>query len=825
MPPERLPADASRRTVVLFPCHTLDDFPTWLDDREADDLLSAWTAAWHPRLVAAAGLPRWSSVDVPLPGDAWPGIVPASWDDRFAAQFDATTAGDAPLVRATWGVAAVAAAALAAVGAPADGGSADRWFDDFQALGLAVLLAELLARRMRTEADFDSTGLGAAAAAAAVAAVEDRDDDVRAALADCYRCLEASRARYYPVDAWLVDLVLLAASTPVARLHDELAAPVPVGVVAHPRVAEALATGETEAVTLLRSRLVDGGAVLCSGPLGDRPLDALLPEEIIESFNAGGAAWERNVGVRPAVFARHAGGGSAMLPGVLAGLGYSGAVWGTFDGAPLPDPGAGRILWEGTGGAAVEALARPPVDARSAAALLAFPERLGDAMDHDHVPVVTFAHHAGTACRWHALLRRIGGWSTALGTFVSPSDLFRRTAGAGTPAAFGPDAFPPSRPPEHATDAVGDAVTAAEEAARRVVARAAAIAPLCPASAIASAPAGQAGGLARGLAGWWAGSRRVDADLVLESPLIRVEVHPDTGGILSLRRPDGGSNRLSQQLAVRRPEGHGRMLADAVARGTTASGRAGIVSRGRLLDVDGGDAGSFVQGVSLVPGQPLVAVDVEVALHRAATGLAGEHAACRFAWHENEDVTIRRGIHAQAVVTERTRFTAPHFIEIVPAARRGAAVDAVTILTGGLPWHVRSSPHVLDAILAGATGSTRRRLAVGIGLERPWDAALEFLAGATPGTGPRPGPANLRVAVHDVEVVDGRVARARIGLIESAGNAGQVRVEWARPLVSAAARELDGRPRPDVAVAIDGRATVVFLRAHEWLVVDLEFGA
>ncbi|MFM9058980.1 MAG: hypothetical protein ACKOSQ_07650 [Planctomycetaceae bacterium] len=828
MPSESQPGDPAPRPVVFLPCHSLDDFPTWLEEREADDLLAAWTAAWHPRLVAAAGMPRWASVDLPPPEGPLLGIVPSSWDDRFATQFDASTGDRIRMVRGTAGRAAIAAAALAAAGEPDGESVADRWIDDFQALGLAVLLAELLARRMRSDADLESTGLAAAVRAAAVAAVAGRDDDVRTGLAECFRSLEASRARYYPVDAWLVDLVLLTASTAGPLLCDELAAPVPLGVVAAPRTLGAVAARDADAVAALGERVSRGGATLCGGPLDERPLDARLPEEILESFEAGAEACESVIGRRPTVFARHGGGGSAFLPQVLSGLGFAGAVWGTFDGAALPDPGAGRILWEGTGGATIDALARPPLDARSAAATLTMPDRLGDAMDHDHVAVVTFAHPAGTASAWHGLLRRIGGWSTALGTFVAPEELFRRTVGAGMAMAFAPDAFPPSPLPRDAV-AIDAAVAAAAGAARRIVARSGELAAVVTAALPAAAPravAGTSRGTARALAGWWTASRSRDREFVLESDAIRVAVHPETGGILALRRTTGGSNRLSQQLGVRGPDGHGRMVADVIERGSTASGVAGLVSRGRLLRADGRAAGTFVQGLALVPGRPLVTIDVEVRCDGRAGGLlADHHVACRFAWHENEDIDVRRGIHGQAVTTERTRFTAPHFVELVPAGARGVPGEAATILTGGLPWHVRSTPHVLDTILAGPAGAAMRRLAVGIGLERPWDAALEFLAGAPPGSMPRPGPANVRVTVRDVEVRDGRVARARIGILESAGSAGQVRLEWARDVTAAAAREYDGRPRPGTAVAIEGRAIVVSLAAYEWLAIDLEFGA
>ena len=85
-----------RRTIVFFPCHSFDDFPTWLGDSEADELLAAWTAAWHPRLVAASGrMPAWASVEAPPGNDVEIlGIVTAHCDDRLAGLVDpASTPG------------------------------------------------------------------------------------------------------------------------------------------------------------------------------------------------------------------------------------------------------------------------------------------------------------------------------------------------------------------------------------------------------------------------------------------------------------------------------------------------------------------------------------------------------------------------------------------------------------------------------------------------------------------------------------------------------------------------------------------------------------
>jgi hypothetical protein len=69
---------------------------------------------------------------------------------------------------------------------------------------------------------------------------------------------------------------------------------------------------------------------------------------------------------------------------------------------------------------------------------------------------------------------------------------------------------------------------------------------------------------------------------------------------------------------------------------------------------------------------------------------------------------------------------------------------------------------------------------------------------------------------------DAGAVRARVGLLETAGQSGEVRIDWAADVVRATACDLRGRPRPDTPVAIVGRSTVVFLRRYEWVHLELE---
>lgn len=832
------------RVIVLLPCHTFDDFPTWLEEPEAEALLAAWTAAWHPALIAAVeNPPTWASVDLPPPTAAAAGVVPAFCDDRFLAQ--APSEDMARWVRHATTPAEITSGLAARLGlaAAADGRlPAAAWVEDFHAVGLAALLAELLARRMRTEADLATTGFEAAVVAAARAAVAGDDDAMRAGLAEAFACLDATRARYYSVESWAVDLVLLSPNAAAAAVRSELESAVPVAVVADGATVRRLAERHPAVLADLRAAIAAGRVEPCGGREDLRPLDLCSPEEIRDSLAAGRGAWVDHVGRPASAYAAIGGGSSAILPQLLAGFGYGAAIWSLFDGSPVPDAGGGRIRWEGTGGGAIESLARPPLDASRATTVLELADRIGDALDHDHAAVVAFAHYAGAASPWHSLLRRIGRWCGLVGTFVTPGELVSRTVGSGTPVSFEPDAFAVTPPP----DAVDHdpcqplAVAARAEAGRLLAAGARGLAGRIAVAGHGTAstpgPRGDAGRRGRWLPAGLLGRRRDDDALLLDNGLVQLRPHPRTGGLLSLRRPADRANRVSQQLAVRTTAppraGHWEpaedraeyagMEAEAITRqGTAADGM--IESRGRLVDATGRGRGRFVQRMSLVAGLPLVLLDVEVTLDEPVTGPVFEaHVASRFAWHENEDVEIRRSLHLQSVVTERTRFTAPHFVEVVPLAGRGVG-GGVAILTAGLPWHLRSSPHVLDTILLAGGSRLACRLAVGIGLERPWDAALEVAAGGLPTAGAALPP-NVRLAV-DPPAAGDPPTLLRAGLVESAGRAGDVRIEWARELVRATAVDPLGEPLPGVAVAVSGRTLSLRLERYQWLQLLVEFAA
>src|SRR3982750_3878510 len=52
--------------IILLPCHSLEDFPTYHEGEDANSLLASWSALWHPALLASTGqAPTWRRIEDP----------------------------------------------------------------------------------------------------------------------------------------------------------------------------------------------------------------------------------------------------------------------------------------------------------------------------------------------------------------------------------------------------------------------------------------------------------------------------------------------------------------------------------------------------------------------------------------------------------------------------------------------------------------------------------------------------------------------------------------------------------------------------------------
>ncbi len=414
--------------LILLPCHSLEDFPLHHEGDDAQGLLAAWSALWRPEFIAATEkLPRWARVDSPpdvLTNSLLvvPTVAQAQLPTGFAQR--AKEEG-ACLIRKTMDRDEIVSQALESL----DGGAvvSKDLAADFLALGYCYLQVELLTRQMRYSSNLDQVHFGNQTVAAATAAVNGDEAAAREKLAICFDVLAEERDHYYPVDAYLLDLTMLAPTTLGARLREQLGVSLRGNVLASAELLEVMAAQEPESLAALREAVSENRIALVGGEWRELRLSLLSCETILAQLRQGLARYEELLGKRPLVFARRRFGMVSLLPQTLHKLGFVGALHSTLEEGRFPEGTQAKTRWESTTGLAIDALARPPLNASQPGTFLRLAMKMGESMDRDHVAAVCLAHWPGVVSPWYEDLRRIARYVNALGKAVTLEEFFQDT--------------------------------------------------------------------------------------------------------------------------------------------------------------------------------------------------------------------------------------------------------------------------------------------------------------------------------------------------------------------------------------------------------------
>jgi len=427
-----------KELIVLLPCQSLESLSLQRSAQEAEEILSGWSALYHPALVAhAEGMPKWTSAEVPpddpagslivVPGCA-EASLPGGWIER------AEGAG-ARLLRNLRDRAALVAAALAMLPEePAP--SAPCLAGDFLALGFCHFQVELLTRQLRYMSNLDEARFHQHLRDAAQSAVAGDENATREHLRGAFDRLTEAREYFYPVETYLLDLTLVAPTTLGAGLREELASGRPVNLMVSAGVLSRMAQEEPESLALLKQGLEQGTVALIGGEEDEQELPLMAIEDVLAGLRRGLAGYVAAVGQRPALFGRRRFGLTPLLPPILHKLGFTGAIHFTLDDGHFPTGRESKIRWEGFDGTEIEALARIPFDVRRPDCYLRLAERLGNTMDLDHAATAVFVHWPGQSSPCHEDLRRMAEYGPVLGRFSRMADYFQNTLHSGRSARY-----------------------------------------------------------------------------------------------------------------------------------------------------------------------------------------------------------------------------------------------------------------------------------------------------------------------------------------------------------------------------------------------------
>ena len=894
---------------------------------------------WHPQLLAAAGkAPSWVRVEEP-PQDVTGRLIaiPNVSKERLPTGYaQRAKEGGAVLLRNQSQRELLLATALEPLG----GAKVDTELAaDFLALGYAYLQVQLLTRQMRYASNLDETFFNEQVLTAARALVEGDVATAKERLAACFSLLAEERDRYYPVEAFLLDISMVAETTIGALLRTDLQSESPQNMLISGELLAKMATAEPASLEQLRAGVHAGRVGIIGGEESEARLPLLSLEDALATLQSGRTSYETHVGQSPVVYGRRRFGLTPALPQILRRTGYIGALHATLEDGKFPEGSQMKVSWEGSDGTSIDAVARPPLDASQPKTFLQLCTKLGESMDGDHVATIMLAHWPGQSSQFLNDLRRTAKYSACLGKFVTIEQYFRDTTVPGQLDNFSADKYkspylkqavirkhadPISSTvrywqrrttwdatrtmhtltqwvtgkrgetlPDLSNDIFSRAeagpnaefdakLTALQTQTAEILARA-----ICPKPAAstgylvinpyacvrrlgcdalmvthlaeAQKPVYAVGedtqrkqavvdvpgnGFAWVPAADRAAKVNPKAQLLAEAPsTLRNEffeaiINPITGAVQSVHVYNSRRNRYSLQLALRTPGPPGKpgdvyrdpdetatysvMAADSIEVTCCTNACGELTVQGRLLDLNGTAVANYTEIFRVWRGSRVMQMEIELEpLAELKSDPWASYYGLRFAWGE-EAVDVSRSVHQQQQETRSKNMEAPHYIEIAQADQK------TTIFTGGLPFHRRVGPAMIDTLLI-TRGETGRKFKLGFGIDVPYPLHEATSLLAPPVTipliaaPPASGSSGWLLHIDSRNVIttylesifeNEKVIGFRARLLEVAGRPAAATVTAIRAVKSAKTVDFFGSASQDCSIA-EGTIKIK-LSAHGW---------
>ena len=338
------PAGDGWALIALVP-YDGQEPPAAVSDDLARAVWCAVSALWHPSLLArAAGLPRIESVDSPSPpGSREIRVIASGAADRLPSGYK-TQAEDARSALLESGTDRALLIRQIQNRLGADGAletveneGMTTTARDFLALGTSRWLLRELTVAMGHVDALDHESLTRELLAGAHAwQIGDWASAVNRLRAG-FEVLTQARERFYPVDAYLIDLCLLDPAMPAGVLVDPLENPVAITFIAQAQAIEKQALHDPQRMAALRQAISDGWADVVGGTYSEAE-DPLLPlESILWQFRRGIEVYHAHLDDRNVeTYARRRFGLYTQLPQIAKRFGFRFALHMGFDAGRFP---------------------------------------------------------------------------------------------------------------------------------------------------------------------------------------------------------------------------------------------------------------------------------------------------------------------------------------------------------------------------------------------------------------------------------------------------------------------------------------------------------
>ncbi len=429
------PASGEWALIALVPFDGREP-PRPVNDELARAVWCAVTSLWHPALLSsAAELPRIEPIESPSP----PGqreirvVAGGLWDQLPSGYRTQAEESRSVLLESGTDRAQLIAEIRARLGAVdssdlVDSEGMTNAARDFLAFGTVRWMLRDLTIAMGHSDSIDYESLVRELLAGAH---EWRIGDWSSAvnrLRSAFENLTQARERYYPVDAYLIDICLIDPAMKEGVLASPLERPIAVSFLMPAQALENQALHDPQRVAALRQAVNDGWADVAGGTYAEAE-DSLLPlESILWQFRRGGEVYRLHLDDRSVeTYARRRFGLHTRVPQIAKRFGFRYALHMGFDAGKFPIPSETKRLWESPDSGSLESLLRPPNAADRFAEGWLLPWRIALTMRNDHVGAIPLVHWPQPVAEWFLDLRRTGSYAPVLGRWTTLNDFFHLT--------------------------------------------------------------------------------------------------------------------------------------------------------------------------------------------------------------------------------------------------------------------------------------------------------------------------------------------------------------------------------------------------------------
>lgn len=418
--------NSANNAFLLLPGYELDGYPRTLGSQAASNLLSGWLALWHPALIAQINCaPSWIQAENftdTIPGSlvVIPELPELSPDPAFQ---EAEGNGEIAVLRPESGWRTTQANALKLANLSSVEID-EKLIPEFAALGYAYLQIQLMTRQLRYTSNLDQLLFSDQVCQAAEAALAGEIEKAQQLLQSCFDSLGQERDHYYSLDVSLLDITLLADSTLGKSLDQQLAIAPKTTYLASASLLRLLPTEKRQS---LLEQTESGKAAICGGLDQERPHTLLCRDSVLREYRRGQLGYEELGFSRPKAFSRLSFGFLSEQASDLQQLGFDGAMMIAWTGGSYPEGSQAKMSWESSDGNYLATVAAPVFDASNAASYLALGWEIGEALDHQHVPTLLFAHWPNQQSEFYELLQIISDKTPALGRWSTVDEYFKDT--------------------------------------------------------------------------------------------------------------------------------------------------------------------------------------------------------------------------------------------------------------------------------------------------------------------------------------------------------------------------------------------------------------